>query len=97
MTFTIKHKMAAAVAGCGLAVSSMLISAPTATAIPSGCHFEMSNRDAIGTCDKGTGQFRIRLDCDNTPDKTSIWATPGRYVSVHCTFGMPRGVTFETN
>lgn len=97
MTFTIKHKIEPTVAGCSLAVGGLVLSAPTASAIPSGCHFEMSTRDAIGTCDSGTGRFRIRLDCNNTPDRTSIWAPSGKYVSVHCTFGKPRGVTFETN
>ncbi len=94
--FTIKHKAGAAVLTAAMATGGMLMGSPVASAAPTNCTYSMSNRDAIGTCKSGTGQFRIRLDCSNAPDRVSIWAKPGQYVSVHCLLGKPYGVSFET-
>lgn len=73
-----------------------LASAPSAMAIPGGCTYSRSNRDVIGTCKTGSGSFRIRLDCNNAPDRLSVWAKPGVLVSVHCLVGQPRSISFET-
>lgn len=95
--FTFKRKATASLAVVALTIGASLSSAPSAMAIPSGCHYQMSNRDAIGTCDNGTGEFRIVLDCSKSPDRTTLWAKPGQYVSVHCLVGMPYGVSFQTH
>ncbi|WP_394274751.1 hypothetical protein [Luteococcus sp.] len=90
------HKVGAGAAAVALALGGMLVTPRTAMAVPYGCHYEMSNRDAVGTCDRGSGTFRIRLDCSNAPDRTSVWASPGQYVAVRCLAGMPYGGSFET-
>lgn len=74
---------------------SALLSAPPAQALPSNCHFTISNRDVIGTCDQGTGKFRIHLDCRFAPDQYSIWAPAGQMVSVKCPMGKPYRITWE--
>lgn len=94
--FTINRKLAVIPAALAAFAGTALVSAPQAMAVPSGCYYSMSNRDAIGTCPNGTGQFRIRLDCSGAPDRTSVWANPKQMVSVHCLVGMPYGVSFET-
>nr|AAG24829.1 propionicin T1 [Acidipropionibacterium thoenii] len=78
------------------AFGASLAAAPSAMAVPGGCTYTRSNRDVIGTCKTGSGQFRIRLDCNNAPDKTSVWAKPKVMVSVHCLVGQPRSISFET-
>lgn len=80
-----------AAAFIGFAVSSPSI----AMATPTGCGARESGRAVVGTCSGGTGQFRIRADCRNAPDRTSPWTKPKSYTSVTCLVGHANSWTFE--
>ena len=81
-----------AVASVGI---STLLVAPTATAAPSGCHATESGTAWVGTCDGGTGEFRIRVDCQNWPDHTSPWTRVGQQTAADCGIEHARGHSFE--
>lgn len=81
----------------GCVVVPQLIAPQAAEAVPYGCHYEINGRDVIGTCSKGSGQFRLRLDCSHAPDRYSNWTNAGKQATARCLAGMPFGISFETH
>jgi hypothetical protein len=69
----------------------------TAQAAPTGCSTTRVDHDTfVGTCSGGTGQFRLRVDCDKAePDSFSEWLNPGKVASEGCYWGKARGATIE--
>ena len=79
-----------------LILSSVAMFGPSAAqAAPSDCHYEVNGKSVIGSCSQGSGDFRIRLDCNNWPDQTSAWTQAGRQAVATCGIEHHRGVTFE--
>ncbi|MBM2614282.1 hypothetical protein JIG36_01770 [Actinoplanes sp. LDG1-06] len=78
-------RLVTAAVAAGILSSMMLVS--PAAAFPSGCDVELAGHtDGYSAyCSGGTGQFRVRIDCDkpNWPDYTrwSPWTTPGTTTS----------------
>ncbi|MGO4956239.1 hypothetical protein ACTQ49_03020 [Luteococcus sp. Sow4_B9] len=91
-------KIVAATGAMLAASSALLLSSPaTAEALPTGCSVTgTSDGKFVAKCTSGTGEFRLRVICNNAPDRTSSWiSTPGS-TAMGCLVGRAEAATLET-
>lgn len=95
----VKRKFVGLCSAAAVMVGSVgLLSPGLAVANPSSCSTSRIDHDTfIGKCSKGTGAFRLRVDCSKLEkDAVGPWLAAGKTDSQGCRWGAARRASIET-